>query len=229
MFITGHTVLVTGASSGLGLEFVTEALRRGATKVYAGARRDIPLVDDRVVPLRLDVTDDASIAAAVAAAPDVDILINNAGISGAPSLLTSPVSDIRDVFDTNVFGVLAMTRAFAPTLAARGGGAIIDIASALSWIATPGAYSSSKAALWGLTNSLRAELAGQGTQVLGAHLSYAATEMTEALDVPKLSPELVVAQIFDALEEGAAEAIVDDITAAVRASLSTNTTAALVP
>lgn len=228
MHINGHTVLVTGASSGLGVEFVTQALGRGAAKVYAAARREINHADPRVVPMRLDVTEPDSIAAVAKAAPDVDILINNAGILGGSSLLTSPISEIRDVFDTNVFGVLEMTRSFAPTLASRGGGAVVDIASVLSWIAAPGAYSSSKAALWGLTNSLRAELATQGTQVLGAHLSYAATPMTEGVtDAPKLAPDMVVGQILDALEEGADEAIVDDITAAVRASLSTNTTAAL--
>ncbi|AZG46782.1 SDR family oxidoreductase [Gordonia insulae] len=228
MLIDGHNILVTGASSGLGVEFVTQALHRGAAKVYAAARRDITHPDPRVIALHLDVTDADSIAAAAAAAPDVDVLINNAGRHGATSLLTSPMAEIRDVFDTNVFGVLEMTRAFAPALAARGGGAVIDIASALSWIATPGAYSSSKAALWGLTNSLRAELAGQGTQVLGAHLSYAATPMTDGLtDAPKLAPETVIKQILDDLERGADESIVDDITAAVRASLATTTTAAL--
>ncbi|WAC57843.1 SDR family oxidoreductase [Gordonia sp. SL306] len=228
MQIDGSTLLITGASSGLGAEFVTAALDRGAAKVYAAARREIRHPDARVVALHLDVTDADSIAAAAHAAPDVDVLINNAGVHGATSLLTSPISEIRDVFDTNVFGVLDMTRAFAPVLASRGGGAVVDIASALSWIATPGAYSPSKAALWGLTNSLRAELAGQGTQVLGAHLSYASTPMTESLtDVPKLAPDTVVRYILDALEQGADEAIVDDITAAVRASLATSTTAAL--
>jgi NAD(P)-dependent dehydrogenase (short-subunit alcohol dehydrogenase family) len=227
--IDTRTVLVTGASGGLGLEFATQALDRGAAKVYAAARREIPLDDPRVVRIRLDVTDSDSIAAAASTASDVDILINNAGIISGSSLLESPMSEIRDVFETNVFGVLEMTRAFRPILAARGGGAVVDIASALSWIAMPGAYSPSKAALWGLTNSLRAELAGQGTQVLGAHLSYAATPMTvDVVDVPKLDPRAVVGIILDALERGDDEIIVDDITAAVRASLSTNTTAALI-
>lgn len=229
MQIDNRTVLVTGASGGLGLEFATQALDRGAAKVYAAARREIPLDDPRVVRIRLDVTDSDSIAAAASTAFDVDILINNAGIISGSSLLESPMSEIRDVFETNVFGVLEMTRAFRPILAARGGGAVVDIASALSWIAMPGAYSPSKAALWGLTNSLRAELAGQGTQVLGAHLSYAATPMTvDVVDVPKLDPQAVVGIILDALERGDDEIIVDDITAAVRASLSTNTTAALI-
>lgn len=229
MQIDTRTVLVTGASGGLGLEFATQALDRGAAKVYAAARREIPLDDPRVVRIRLDVTDSDSIAAAASTASDVDILINNAGIISGSSLLESPMSEIRDVFETNVFGVLEMTRAFRPILAARGGGAVVDIASALSWIAMPGAYSPSKAALWGLTNSLRAELAGQGTQVLGAHLSYAATPMTvDVVDVPKLDPRAVVGIILDALERGDDEIIVDDITAAVRASLSTNTTAALI-
>lgn len=229
MQIDNRTVLVTGASGGLGLEFAAQALDRGAAKVYAAARREIPLDDPRLAPIRLDVTDSDSVAAAASTASDVDILINNAGIISGSSLLESPMSEIRDVFETNVFGVLEMTRAFRPILAARGGGAVVDIASALSWIAMPGAYSPSKAALWGLTNSLRAELAGQGTQVLGAHLSYAATPMTvDVIDVPKLDPQAVVGIILDALERGDDEIIVDDITAAVRASLSTNTTAALI-
>ncbi|RPA12411.1 SDR family oxidoreductase [Gordonia sp. OPL2] len=229
MQIDNRTVLVTGASGGLGLEFAAQALDRGAAKVYAAARREIPLDDPRLAPIRLDVTDSDSIAAAASTASDVDILINNAGIISGSSLLESPMSEIRDVFETNVFGVLEMTRAFRPILAARGGGAVVDIASALSWIAMPGAYSPSKAALWGLTNSLRAELAGQGTQVLGAHLSYAATPMTvDVIDVPKLDPQAVVGIVLDALERGDDEIIVDDITAAVRASLSTNTTAALI-
>ncbi|MDH6279942.1 NAD(P)-dependent dehydrogenase (short-subunit alcohol dehydrogenase family) [Rhodococcus sp. LBL1] len=227
MKIEGSVVLVTGAGGGLGREFVRQFLERGAIKVYAAARKDLDWTDDRVQPLRLDVTDSGSISAAAEAAPDVTVLVNNAGVVGPRSLLTSPIADIRDTFETNVFGPLQLTRAFAPTLAAAGGGAIVDVHSVLSWLATPGAYSPSKAAFWGLTNALRLELADQGTQVLGAHLGYADTPMTAGLDVPKSDPVVIVARILDALAAGSDEADADELTQQVRSNLSALTTGAV--
>ena len=162
-------VLVTGANGGLGIEFVTQALERGARRVYATARSPREWADERVVPLALDVTDEASVAAAAATAGDTTVVVNNAGVSGRHSLLTAPLAEVRAVYETNVFGALAVAQAFAPVLAANGGGALVDIHSALSWLAKSGAYSSSKAALWQITNSLRLDLAGQQTHVLGAH------------------------------------------------------------
>jgi len=227
MQIEGSVVLVTGAGGGLGREFVRQFLERGATKVYAAARRKLDWPDDRVRPLQLDVTDAGSISAAAEAAPDVTVLVNNAGVVGPRSLVTSPIEEIRDTFETNVFGPLQMTRAFAPALAAAGGGAIVDVHSVLSWLATPGAYSPSKAALWGLTNTLRLELADQGTQVLGAHLGYTDTPMTAGLDVPKSDPVVIVTRILDALTAGSDEALADELTQQVRSNLSTLTTGAI--
>jgi len=227
MELKDSVVLVTGANGGLGREFVGQALQRGAAKVYAAARKPQDWDDERVVPLQLDVTDPSSIRAAAAAAGDVDVLVNNAGITGATSLLSSPIGEIREVFETNVFGPLEVVREFAPTLAARGGGAVVDIHSVLSWLAFPGAYSASKAAFWGITNSLRLELADQGTQVLGAHLGFTDTPMIAHLDVEKSAPDDIVRRILDALETGASEALADELTAQVRAGLSNATTGAL--
>jgi NAD(P)-dependent dehydrogenase (short-subunit alcohol dehydrogenase family) len=227
MDLNNRVVLVTGATGGLGQEFVRQSLARGAAKVYAGARRDHDWGDPRVVPLRLDVTDQAAVAAAVAAAPDTDVLINNAGASGAESLLTSPEAEIRATFEANVFGPLWLVRAFAPVLARNGGGAVIDIHSALSWIARPGAYAASKTAFWGLTNALRLELAAQKTQVVGAHLGYADTPLIAHLNVPKSDPAVIVARILDALEEGADEAITDDTSRQVKSILPSMTTGIL--
>ena len=192
--------------------------------MYAAARRDHDWHDERVVPIHLNVTDPDSIRAAAAAATDVDVVVNNAGITGASSLLTSPIDEIRATFETNVFGPLELVRAVAPTLARRGGGAVIDVHSVLSWLAAPGAYSPSKAAFWGLTNALRLELAGQGTQVVGAHLAYTDTPMIAHLDVPKSDPAVVVSRILDALEDGVDEALADEVTSGFRAVLSTATT-----
>ncbi|MFE3289995.1 SDR family oxidoreductase [Rhodococcus sp. NPDC059234] len=227
MQIEGSVALVTGANGGLGREFVRQFLERGARKVYAAARRDLDWSDGRVVPLRLDVTDSDSIGAAAESAADVTVLVNNAGVIGAGSLLFAPITEIRDTFETNVFGPLQVARALAPTLAAAGGGAIVNVHSVLSWLAVPGAYSPSKAALWGLTNALRLELAGQGTHVLGAHLGYADTPMTTGLDVPKSDPRDIVERILDALDAGADEALTDEVTRRVRSNLSTHTTGAI--
>jgi NAD(P)-dependent dehydrogenase (short-subunit alcohol dehydrogenase family) len=228
MNLDNRVVLVTGATGGLGQQFVTQSLARGAAKVYAGARRDHDWADPRVVPLRLDVTDPAAITAAAAAAQDTDVLINNAGINGAQSLLTSSEEEIRATFETHVFGPLLLVRAFAPILARNGGGTVVDVLSVLSWLSQPGAYAASKTAFWGLTNALRLELADQKTQVVGAHLGYTDTPLIAHLpDVDKSDPAVIVANILDALEAGEDEAIADDVSAQVRSILPGMTTGIL--
>jgi NAD(P)-dependent dehydrogenase (short-subunit alcohol dehydrogenase family) len=223
--LAGSVVLVTGANGGLGTEFVRQALARGAGRVYATARKPQSWDDSRVAPLALDVTDAASIAAAASTAADATIVINNAGGPGGSSLLTMPLDQVRAVYETNVFGPIAVAQAFAPVLARNGGGALVDIHSALSWLAQPGAYPSTKAALWSVTNSLRLELAGQGTQVLGAHLGYTDTPMTAGLDVAKEDPRDIVAAIYDGLEADEVEVLADDSSRWVKQQLSQPLTA----
>jgi NAD(P)-dependent dehydrogenase (short-subunit alcohol dehydrogenase family) len=223
--LADSVVLVTGANGGLGTEFVGQALRRGARRVYATARKPRSWDDARVVPLALDVTDSASIADAAAAAADATIVINNAGASAGHSLLIMPLDEVRAAYETNVFGPIAVAQAFAPVLAKNGGGALVDIHSALSWLARPGAYPSTKAALWSVTNTLRLELAAQGTQVVGAHLGFADTPMTAGLDVDKADPRDIVAAIYDGLEAGDHEVLADDTSRWIKQSLSQPLTA----
>jgi NAD(P)-dependent dehydrogenase (short-subunit alcohol dehydrogenase family) len=218
--LDGAVVLITGANGGLGREFVRQALQRGARKVYASARTPQAWDDPRVTALPLDVTDPDSIDAAAVAAGDVTVLINNAGSTGPGTLLGADLDDVRTLFETNVFGPLAVAQAFAPVLAANGGGALVDIHSALSWLARGGAYSASKAALWSLTNSLRLELAGQGTQVVGVHLGYTDTPMIAGLDVHKEDPADIVREVFNGLETGAHEVLADDTSRFVKDQLS---------
>ncbi|SFR71490.1 Short-chain dehydrogenase [Agromyces sp. CF514] len=218
--IDGSTLLITGANGGLGTEFVRQALDRGAQRVYAAARTPKDWADARVVPLALDVTDAAAVASLADLAPDVSIVVNNAGISLPGPTLAAPMDGVRAIFETNVFGPLAIVQQLAPVLAANGGGAVIDVHSALSWHAGGNVYSATKAALWSLTNSLRLELAGQGTQVLGAHLGYTDTPMTAGLDVPKERPADIVAAIYDGLEAGDHEVLADQTSRALKAALS---------
>ena len=213
-------VLITGANGGLGTEFVRQALERGASRVYATARTPREWGDDRVVPLALDVTDAASVAAAAAAASDTTVVVNNAGVGDLASMLGAKLDEVRALFETNVFGPLAVAQAFAPILAANGGGAIIDIHSAFSWHGGGNAYSATKAAFWSITNSLRLELAAQGTQVVGAHLGYTDTPMIADLDVPKGRPDDIIRAIYDGLEAGEHEVLADDASRRVKAALA---------
>jgi NAD(P)-dependent dehydrogenase (short-subunit alcohol dehydrogenase family) len=218
--LADSVVVVTGANGGLGTEFVRQALTRGAGRVYATARAPRPWDDARIVPLALDVTSAASVAAAAQAATDATIVINNAGRSAGNSLLTMPLDEVRAAYETNVFGPIAVAQAFAPVLANNGGGALVDIHSVLSWLARPGVYASTKAALWSVTNALRLELAAQGTQVLGAHMAFIDTPMIAGLDVPKSDPRDVVTAIYNALEAGELEVLTDDRTRGIKERLS---------
>lgn len=218
--INGSTVVVTGGQRGLGKAIVDELLRRGAAKVYATARAPWPSADPRVVSVALDVTKPDSVAALAVSAPDADIVINNAGVLGAPKLLDSDIEEIRAVFETNYFGALRVAKAFAPILATNGGGALVDVASILSWMPGSGGYGDSKAALWSTTNSLRIELEKQGTLVVAAHLSFTDTDMTSAFDAPKNDPRQVARAIVDGIERDDTEVLADDDTRYVKAALS---------
>jgi NAD(P)-dependent dehydrogenase (short-subunit alcohol dehydrogenase family) len=219
--LNGAIVLVTGANGGIGTEFVHEALARGAAKVYATARHPRAWDDERIVPLTLDVTDPASIRAAVEAAPDVTVLINNAGASPASaSLLTLPEEDIRTNMETNFFGPLLLARAFAPVLKAHAAAAVVNIHSLLSWYATAGVYSVSKAALWSATNALRLELTPEGVHVLGVHVGWVDTAMAAHTADPKLPPAVLVRRVFDGLEAGDYEVLADEASAHIKAGLS---------
>jgi NAD(P)-dependent dehydrogenase (short-subunit alcohol dehydrogenase family) len=217
----GAVVLVTGANGGIGAQFVAQALARGAAKVYASARMPRNWDDERVVPLALDVTDAESIRAAVEAAPDVTVLINNAGASvPTAGILTHSDDDIRRNVETNFLGPLLLTRAYAPLLAGRPGAAVIDIHSALSWFAVAGIYSATKAALWSATNSLRLELAPAGVHVVGVHVGYVDTAMAEHVSDPKTDPADLVRAVLDATERDEYEVLADEISVQVKAGLS---------
>jgi NAD(P)-dependent dehydrogenase (short-subunit alcohol dehydrogenase family) len=216
----GSTVVVTGGQRGLGKAIVDEFLQRGAAKVYATARAPKPSEDPRVVSVELDVTKPDSVAALAVTASDADIVVNNAGVLGAPNLLGSDIEEIRAVFETNYFGALRVAKAFVPILAENGGGALVDIHSVLSWVGGFGGYGDSKAAFWSATNSLRIELEKQGTAVTGVHLGYTDTDMVSDFDVPKNDARDVARQIVDGVERGDAEVLADDITRDIKAALS---------
>lgn len=218
--IKGSTVVVTGGQRGLGKAIVEEFLARGAAKVYATARAPKPSTDPRVVSVALDVTKPESVAALAATAADAEIVVNNAGVSGAWGLLDSDIEEIRQVFETNYFGALRIAQAFAPILADHGGGALVDILSVLSWLGGAGGYGASKAALWSATNSLRIQLEKQGTLVTGVHLSLTETEMATDFDAPKNDPRDVARAIADGIERGDVEVLADDDTRQAKAALS---------
>jgi NAD(P)-dependent dehydrogenase (short-subunit alcohol dehydrogenase family) len=228
MQIKNAVVFITGANRGLGLAFARAALAAGAAKVYAAARDPASVTLPGVVPVALDVTDPAQVAAAAAQCTDVTLLINNAGVSLPTSTQASDaIAAARRSFDTNFFGLWSLSQAFAPALKANGGGAVLNVLSALSWVTLPGlaGYSASKAAAWALSNGLRTELREQGTQVTSLHVGYMDTDMTRGLDAPKSSPDAVARQALAELEAGAFEVLADDVSRQIKASLSSATPA----
>ncbi|MFF7776376.1 SDR family oxidoreductase [Streptomyces tanashiensis] len=218
--VAGKVVVVTGGRRGLGAALVDEVLARGARKVYSTARSEC--ADDRpnVVTVALEVRSAESVAALAELATDAEIVFNNAGVLLPSPLLTGDLEQVTETFDVNVLGPLRVARAFAPVLAANGGGALVNMHSVLSWLAGSGAYGASMAAAWSVTNSLRLELAPQHTHVLGVHAGFIDTDMVSALDRSKAKPADVAARIVDGLEAGDAEVLADDVSVTVKSALS---------
>jgi len=199
MNIQSKTVLITGASRGIGRALVNEALRRGAKRVYAGTRGALSADDPRVTPLTLDVTNASQIEQAAREVNTLDVLINNAGIALYDDLSNFDV--LEQHLAVNLFGSLRTSRAFLPLLR-RSKGAIVNTLSLLALAPLPltPAYAISKAAALNMTQSLRALLAGQGVTVHGVFLGPTDTDMTRGFEIPKASPEAVARGIFDGLE-----------------------------
>lgn len=207
MDLHGTTVLVTGANRGLGRTLVAALLDRGAARVYAAARdpRTVP-AGDRVVPLRVDLTDPASILALAAAASDVDLLVNNAGTAAfAPALDADPAAVAHEVA-VNFTGLYAMVRAFAPVLTARKG-ALVNVLTLLSYAPVPSmaGYSASKAAAHSLTQAVRPVLARAGVAVHGVYPGGIDTDMLAGVDAPKADPRAVAEAILDGVVAGVEE------------------------
>ena len=222
MDISGSVALVSGANRGLGRAFAAELARRGAAKVYGAARDPDSVTDPGLTPVALDITDAAQVAEVAAQCADVTLLVNNAGVMRASTFLDAPDLDAaRMEMETNYFGTLRMCRAFAPVLAAAGGGAIVNMLSVTSFYSNPldASYGASKAAEWSLTNGIRVELAHHGTLVVGVHAGFIDTDMAALVSAPKISPESVAQQVMDAVEAGQVEVLADERTRFIKASL----------
>lgn len=226
MTIAGKTVLVTGASRGIGRALAAEALARNARRVYAGTRRPLTHPDPRVTALTLDVTSPDQVQAAVREVENLDLLINNAGILVRDDLGDPAV--IERHLAVNLFGIYAMTQAFLPALS-RSRGAVVNMLSVNSLAPMPliPAYSISKAAAFSLTQSLRALLAGQGVRVHAVLAGPVDTDMVQGVDIPKASPESVAAAIFDAVENNEEDIFPDPVSAFVAENWREGTTKAL--
>jgi NAD(P)-dependent dehydrogenase (short-subunit alcohol dehydrogenase family) len=214
--------VVTGANRGLGRHLTAQLVERGA-KVYGAARRPEAVDVPGVIPLRLDVTDEASIQEAARVASGATLLINNAGISTGATLIGGDVAEVRREMETNFFGPLAATRAFAPVIEGNGGGAVLNVLSALSWLHPGGlgSYAASKAAAWALSDATREELAPRGITVSALHVGYMDTDMAAGVPADqKVAAADVAAQALYGIETGLPEILADETSRYVKQSLS---------
>lgn len=209
--LSNSVALVTGAgrARGIGKGTVDALLAAGARRVYVAVRDTAAAAkvygghDPRVQLVALDLEQPGSTEALAKQLGDVQVLVNNAGLFTGAGALGSE-ADQRREFEVNVFGPLALTRAFAPVLARNGGGAVVVLNSVASHFSFPlgASYSASKAAMHSLTHGLRRELSGQRTHVLGVYPGPIDTDMAEKIDMPKTSPADVGRAIVRALERG---------------------------
>ncbi|MER5488766.1 SDR family oxidoreductase [Streptomyces sp. NPDC002812] len=222
MELKDAVAVVTGANRGLGRHLAAQLVERGA-KVYAAARRPETVDLPGVTPLRLDVTDEASIREAARVASDATLLINNAGISTGATLVGGDLDEVRREMETNFFGPLVATRAFAPVIEGNGGGAVLNVLSALSWFhpAGLGSYAASKAAAWALSDASREELAPRGITVSALHVGYMDTDMAAGVPADqKIAAADVAAQALAGIETGLPEILADETSRYVKQSLS---------
>jgi NAD(P)-dependent dehydrogenase (short-subunit alcohol dehydrogenase family) len=227
MQIEHSIALVTGANRGLGKAYVEALLAAGAAVVYAASRelQAVTIDDPRVVPVRLDITNDEQVRAATKTCRDVTLLVNNAGIMKSSAILADGAElALRAEMEVNVFGTLRMLRAFAPVLAANGGGAIANVLSVASWVAYPhnATYGASKHAALALTDAVRYPLKGKGIQVIGVFSGYIDTDMAAGVTLPKVSPRQVAERTLAAIREGRPQAYADERTEATRDAVRTD-------
>jgi NAD(P)-dependent dehydrogenase (short-subunit alcohol dehydrogenase family) len=221
MDISSCTALVTGANRGLGSHFTRQLLERGA-KVYAGARNPDSIDIDGAIPIAVDITDPASVAAAAKTAGDVTLLVNNAGIATNTNLLTADLDGAHREMETNYFGTLSAVRAFAPVIEGNGGGGILNVLSVLAWFSLPltSGYCASKSAAWSMTNAVRVELADRGIVVTALHVGLMDTDMAEDLPGDKANPADVAALALDGVAAAAYEVLADETSRQVQAGLA---------
>ncbi|MDE0059819.1 MAG: SDR family oxidoreductase [Defluviicoccus sp.] len=227
MDVSRAIALVTGANRGIGRCIVDRLLAAEAPRIYAGAREPAKLGeladDPRIVPLALDVTRPEQVARAAERCGDVTLLINNAGVNRNRPLIGEPqaLANARAEIEVNYLGTLSMCRAFAPLLKANGGGTIVNILSAIGRVNLPaiGSYAASKAAEYSMTQGVRAELAGQGTRVVGVLPGAVDTEMTPGGDA---RPEDVAAAVVEAIAGGVEDLYPDAMARGIAEGLATD-------
>ncbi|MBT1071278.1 SDR family oxidoreductase [Pelotalea chapellei] len=228
MNLKDKIVLVTGANGGIGEALVKALIDKSVAKVYAATRSTAAVAnlvqqhEGRVVALRLDITDASSVAAAAEQCRDLDLLINNAGVNGCESLMApAGMESAREEMEVNFFGTLAMCRAFAPLLASRGDGAIVNVCSIIGLVNLPinGTYCASKAAVHSLLQGIRAELAPRGVRVVGVYPGPVDTRMTVGQEMSKATPEQVAAAIVAGLGNGDEDIFPDPMSLGVHAGL----------